>query len=63
VAPISIRFERFTVFHTSGSAGGHDFNARIISILSPDLKIESVMAKGRLLIHQNQLLVKGTFEN
>jgi hypothetical protein len=24
VAPLSIRFERFTVFHTSGSAGGHD---------------------------------------
>jgi hypothetical protein len=25
VAPISIRFERFTVFHTSTSGGGHDF--------------------------------------
>jgi hypothetical protein len=25
VAPISIRFERFTVFHTSGSAGGHNY--------------------------------------
>jgi hypothetical protein len=23
--PISIRFERFTVFHTSTSGGGHDF--------------------------------------
>jgi hypothetical protein len=23
-APISIRFERFTVFHTSTSGGGHD---------------------------------------
>jgi hypothetical protein len=28
VAPISIRFERFTVFHTSGSARGHDFAIR-----------------------------------
>jgi hypothetical protein len=26
VALISIRFERFTFFHTSGSAGSHDFN-------------------------------------
>jgi hypothetical protein len=25
VGPISIRFERFTVFHTSTSGGGHDF--------------------------------------
>jgi len=25
VAPISIRFERFTVSHTSGSAGGHHY--------------------------------------
>ena len=24
--PISIRFARFTVFHTSGSAGGHDWS-------------------------------------
>jgi antitoxin YefM len=24
VAPVLIRFERFTGFHTSGSAGGHD---------------------------------------
>jgi hypothetical protein len=28
--PISIRFERFTVFHTSGSAGGHDFSMSFI---------------------------------
>ena len=26
VVPISIRFERFTVFHTSGRAGGHDWD-------------------------------------
>jgi hypothetical protein len=26
VVPISIRFERFTFFHTPGSAGSHDFN-------------------------------------
>jgi hypothetical protein len=31
-------------------------------VLSPDLEIESGMAKGRLLIHRNQFLVKGTFE-
>jgi hypothetical protein len=28
VAPLSIRFERFTVFHPSGSAGGYDCNGR-----------------------------------
>jgi hypothetical protein len=26
-APVSIRFERFTVFQASASAGGHDFRA------------------------------------
>jgi hypothetical protein len=31
-------------------------------ILRPDWEIESVMAKGRFLIHQNQILVKGAFE-
>jgi hypothetical protein len=36
--------------------------AKVHFILSPDLEIESVMAKRRLLIHQNQFLVKGTFE-
>jgi hypothetical protein len=27
-APISIRFERFTDFHTSTSGGSHDFQRR-----------------------------------
>jgi beta-aspartyl-dipeptidase (metallo-type) len=31
-------------------------------ILSSDLKIESVMAKGQMMIHQGEVLVKGTFE-
>lgn len=31
-------------------------------ILDKDLKIESVMAKGQLMIHQNEQLVKGPFE-
>jgi hypothetical protein len=35
VGPISIRFERFTVFHTSTSGGGHDLSTRmVISTLS-----------------------------
>jgi hypothetical protein len=29
VAPILIRFERFPVFHTSTSGGGHDYNTLI----------------------------------
>jgi hypothetical protein len=40
-------------------AGGKDAGPLILNL---DLEIESVMAKGRLLIHQNQFLVKGTFE-
>jgi beta-aspartyl-dipeptidase (metallo-type) len=31
-------------------------------ILSTDLKIDSVMAKGQMMIHRNEVLVKGTFE-
>jgi len=31
-------------------------------ILSSDLKIESVMAKGQMMIHQGEVLAKGTFE-
>ena len=31
-------------------------------ILSNDLRIESVMAKGQMMIHQGEVLVKGTFE-
>ncbi len=32
-APISIRFERFTVFHTSASGGGHDVGERLYALL------------------------------
>jgi beta-aspartyl-dipeptidase (metallo-type) len=31
-------------------------------ILSTDLKIESIMAKGQMMIHRGEVLVKGTFE-
>ena len=33
-----------------------------ILILNADLSLESVMAKGRLLVHDRQVVVKGTFE-
>ena len=33
-----------------------------VLILSDDLKIETVMAKGQMMIHQGNVLVKGTFE-
>ena len=33
-----------------------------ILILNDDLSLESVMAKGRLLVHDRQTVVKGTFE-
>ncbi len=31
-------------------------------IVAPDLNLESVMAKGRLLVHEGRVVVKGTFE-
>jgi beta-aspartyl-dipeptidase (metallo-type) len=53
--------KRIGAFSSKGSlAEGKDAD---LLILNPDLEIDSVMAKGRLLIHQNQFLVKGTFEN
>jgi beta-aspartyl-dipeptidase (metallo-type) len=53
--------KRIGAFSSKGSLEeGKDAD---LLILSPDLEIDSVMAKGRLLIHQDQLLVKGTFEN
>jgi beta-aspartyl-dipeptidase (metallo-type) len=33
-----------------------------IILLDPELSLESVMAKGRLLVHDRQVVVKGTFE-
>jgi len=32
-------------------------------IFSKDLKIDSVMAKGQLMVHQGNILIKGTFED
>jgi beta-aspartyl-dipeptidase (metallo-type) len=53
--------KRIGAFSSKGSlAEGKDAD---LLILTPDLEIDSVMAKGRLLILQNQILVKGTFEN
>ncbi len=53
--------KRIGAFSSKGSlAEGKDAD---LLILNPDLKINSVMAKGRLLIYQNEFLVKGTFEN
>ena len=52
--------KRIGAFSSKGSlVVGKDAD---LLILNPDLEIESVMAKGRLLIHENQFLVKGTFE-
>ena len=31
-------------------------------ITSPDFDVESVMARGQIMIHEGQVLVKGTFE-
>jgi beta-aspartyl-dipeptidase (metallo-type) len=31
-------------------------------VIRPDLELEAVMAKGRLLVHEGKILVKGTFE-
>jgi beta-aspartyl-dipeptidase (metallo-type) len=33
-----------------------------IIIVGPDLEVESVLAKGRLLVHEGRVVVKGTFE-
>jgi len=53
--------KRIGAFDNKGSlAEGKDAD---LLILNPDLEIDSVMAKGRLLILQNQFVVKGTFEN
>ncbi len=53
--------KRIGAFSSKGSlAEGKDAD---LLILTPDLEIDSVMAKGRLLILHNQFLVKGTFEN
>ena len=52
--------KRAGIFRSKGSIEeGKDAD---LLILNKDLQIESVMAKGRLMIHEGQVLVKGTFE-
>jgi len=51
---------RVGLFREKGSLdAGKDAD---ILILDADLSLESVMAKGRLLVHDRQVVVKGTFE-
>jgi len=53
--------KRIGAFSSKGSiAGGKDAD---LLILSPDLKIDTLMAGGQLMIHQGEVLVKGTFED
>ena len=52
--------KRTGIFQSKGSIEeGKDAD---LLILSNDLKIESVMAKGQMMIHQGEVLIKGTFE-
>jgi beta-aspartyl-dipeptidase (metallo-type) len=52
--------KRVGIYQSKGSIEeGKDAD---LLILSSDLKIESVMAKGQMMIHQGEVLVKGTFE-
>jgi beta-aspartyl-dipeptidase (metallo-type) len=52
--------KRAGLFETKGSLEpGKEAD---LLILGPDLDIESVFAKGRLMVHQQQIIVKGTFE-
>ena len=52
--------KRVGIFQRKGSLEeGKDAD---LLILGDDLEIESVMAKGELLVHQAEILVKGTFE-
>lgn len=52
--------KRAGIFRNKGSIEeGKDAD---LLILNKDLEIKSVMAKGRLMIHEGQVLVKGTFE-
>lgn len=51
---------RVGLFGSKGSLeAGKDAD---LLILGPDLEIDSVLAKGRLMIHKQQIKVKGTFE-
>ena len=51
---------RLGIFQDKGSIEeGKDAD---LLIVAPDLDLESVMAKGRLLVHEGRAVVKGTFE-
>jgi len=53
--------KRIGVYQTRGSIEeGKDAD---LLILSRDLKIETVMAKGQRMVHQGKVMVKGTFES
>jgi beta-aspartyl-dipeptidase (metallo-type) len=53
--------KRIGVYQTKGSIEeGKDAD---LLILNRDFEIETVMAKGQLMIHQGELMVKGTFES
>jgi beta-aspartyl-dipeptidase (metallo-type) len=53
--------KRIGVYQTKGSIEeGKDAD---LLILSRDLKIETVMAKGQRMVHQGKVMVKGTFES
>jgi len=52
--------KRVGLFESKGGlAPGKDAD---LLILGPDLEIDSVIAKGRLMVHEQEIIVKGTFE-
>ena len=53
--------KRIGVYQTKGSIEeGKDAD---LLIMNKDLEIETVMAKGQVMIHQGEVIVKGTFES
>jgi len=52
--------KRVGLFESKGSLEpGKDAD---LLILGPDIEIDSVVAKGRLMVHKQDIIVKGTFE-
>jgi beta-aspartyl-dipeptidase (metallo-type) len=53
--------KRIGIYQTKGSIEeGKDAD---LLVLSKDFEIETVMAKGQVMIHRGELMVKGTFES